>query len=90
MFFYDQNLENLFTQNNLNLVLNHIQSLDFNNLNFNNLPGLLRFVRTSFYNEFYSNLNFSDESKDQAHNLYLDILNEIPIHTLDPDLNLIE
>ena len=89
LFFYNQDLEELFTQNNLNLVLNHLDSLDLNNLNTRQLPGLLRFVRTSFYNEFFHNLNFSEQSKNQAHNIYLNILNRIPSNTIDPNLNLI-
>ena len=89
LFYYNQDLEDLFTQNHLNLVLNHLDSLDLNNLDTRQLPGLLRFVRTSFYNEFFYNLNFSEQSKDQAHNIYLNILNQIPLNTIDPNLNLI-
>lgn len=89
LFYYNQDLEDLFTQNHLNLVLTHLDGLDLNNLDTRQLPGLLRFVRTSFYNEFFYNLNFSEQSKDQAHNIYLNILNQIPLNTIDPNLNLI-
>lgn len=66
-----------FTPNNLELVISHLQDFQITPLNQSNLPGLLRYLRAAFYNEFYASLDFSETLKDQAHMAILSIFNQI-------------